>query len=204
MRDAAAEGFLVRDQPIRDAKTEAGRVLDQGLDRASWLYGDRVARADFIGRAVGSPPIDLDVPMRDELTSLRSGATEAQPVDDVVEALLELAQQLFAGRLRPAAAGIEVAAELPGRDAVEPLDLLLFSQLGQIIRVAFAAPTLLPGPALLPRRKRAPGQGAFAGDLAGSLEPEFDARSPGSFFERSPRSHARPIPLPAGVLNLIC
>src|SRR4029077_17140288 len=103
---------------------------------------------------------------------------------------------------RPGPGGIEIALELAGRDAVEMLDFLLLSELRQVVGIALAAATLLPGAPLLPGRKRPPGVAALAGDLAGSFEPEFDAGSPGELLERSTGSHAGPIPLSIGLLNL--
>src|SRR4030088_2265446 len=109
------------------------------------------------------------MPVADELSSLRTGAGEPQAIDDVVQALLELTEEFLARRLRPPAAGIEIARELPGRDAIEPLDLLLLSQLEQVVGITLAAPALLSGAALLPGRIGAADTAALARDLAGSL-----------------------------------
>src|ERR1700737_4760096 len=201
MRPPPAKRLLIRCQPIGDVETEADGIPDQGLDRAAGLDRDGVARPYLIGWTVGTPAIDQDMAVRHELTGLGPRAAEAQPVDDVVEALFELAQQLLPGCLRSAAAGIEIALELAGRHAAEPLDLLLLFELDQVVRVTLAGAALLSGAALLPRRKRPPGLAALAGDLAGPLEPEFDAGSPGEFFERSTGSHEGPIPLNMGLLN---
>src|SRR3989440_12654948 len=100
--------------------------------------------------------------MAGELSSLGAGAGESQTVDDVVEALLDLAQQFLTGCLRAAAAGVEVARQLPGGDPVEPLHFLLLSQLEEVVGLPLAAPARLPGAALLARRGGAADAAALA------------------------------------------
>src|ERR1700694_5181428 len=139
--------------------------------------------------------------MADELSSLRTSAGESQAVDDVVQALFELAQQFLAGCPAPAAAGIEVAGELPGRDAVEPLDLLLLSQLEEVVGIPLAA-AALPGAALLPRRVGAADTAALAPSLAGPFQAEFDTGPAGEFFNGTAGSHGKHIPLNTGLLNV--
>src|SRR5256885_15861561 len=90
--------------------------------------------------------------MTDELSSLGASAGESQTIDDVVEALLELAQQFLTGCLRAATAGVEVARQLPGGDPAQPLHFLLLSQLKEAVGLPLAAAARLPGPALLARR----------------------------------------------------
>src|SRR5438132_7928292 len=142
------------------------------------------------------------MPVADELSSLRTGAGEPQAIDDVVQALLELTQEFLAGRLRPAAAGIEIACQLPSRDAIEPLDLLLLSQLEQVVGITLASPALLSGAALLPGRIGAANTAALARDLAGSLQTEFDPGATGEFLNGTTRRHGLRIPLYAGPLNV--
>src|SRR3989442_2031989 len=128
--------------------------------------------------------------MTDELSSLGAGAGESQTVDDVTEALLELAQQYLTGCLRAAGAGVEVARQLPGGDPIEPLHFLLLSQLEEVVRLPLAAAARLPGAALLARRVGAAGAAALARDLAGAFEPELDASAPRQFFDGSTGRHA--------------
>src|SRR5215472_4461999 len=68
----------------------------------------------------------------DELPRLRAGRREAERVDDIVEAPLELLEQVRAGDslspLRPR----ERQAKLALEQAVHPLDLLLFAQLDAV------------------------------------------------------------------------
>ena len=151
MRHLPAQRPLVGGQPFGDTKPKADRIADERLDGAAGLDRDRVAGPDLIRGAVHPLTVDQDMAVAHELSSLGARAGEPQAVDDVVQALLELAQQLLTGCLRPAAAGVEVAGQLPGGDAVEPLNLLLLSQLKQVIGIALAAAPLLPRAALLPR-----------------------------------------------------
>src|SRR6266566_5596904 len=140
--------------------------------------------------------------MAHELSSLGTRAGESQTVDDVVEALLELAQQFLTGGLRPATAGIEVARQLSGGDPVEPLHFLLLSQLEEVVGLPLAAAARLPGAALLARRVGAADAAALACNLARALEAEFDAGSAREFFDRATGRHAKPIRLYAALSNL--
>jgi len=139
--------------------------------------------------------------MAHELSSLGTRAGESQTVDDVVEALLELAQQFLTGGLRPATAGIEVARQLSGGDPVEPLHFLLLSQLEEVVGIPLAAAALL-GAALLARRVRTADAAALARNLAGALQAEFDAGSAREFFDGTTGSHAEAIPLYTALSNL--
>src|SRR2546427_7698891 len=114
--------------------------------------------------------------MAHELSSLGTRAGESQTVDDVVEALLELAQQFLTGGLRPATAGIEVARQLSGGDPVEPLHFLLLSQLEEVVGIPLAAAALL-GAALLARRVRTADAAALARHPAGAPQAPVDPRA---------------------------
>src|SRR5438132_7697973 len=113
--------------------------------------------------------------MTDELSGLGAGAGESQTVDDVIEALLELAQQFLTGCLRAATAGVEVARQLPGGDPVEPLHFLLLSQLEEVVGLPLAAAAHLPGAALLTRRVGAADAAALAYNLSRPLVDELVA-----------------------------
>src|SRR5437870_11270061 len=140
--------------------------------------------------------------MTDELSSLGAGAGESQTVDDIVEALLELAQQFLTGCLRAAPAGVEIARQLPGGDPVEPLHFLLLSQLEEVVGLPLAAAARLPSAALLARRVGAADAAALACNLARSLKAEFDTGSAREFFDGMTGSHAKPIPLYTAPSNL--
>src|SRR2546423_5763127 len=120
--------------------------------------------------------------MTDELSSLGASAGESQTIDDVVEALLELAQQFLTGCLRAAAAGVEVARQLPGGDPVEPLHFLLLSQLEEVVGLPLAAPARLPGAALLARRGGGAGAAALSCTPGRPLGAAVHARPAGGGF----------------------
>src|SRR5687767_4311137 len=105
------------------------RFLDAELLARALGDRDLVARLDLVGRQIDLLAVDHDRLVRDELARLRARHREAHAVDDVVEALLEDAQQVLAGvallarRLR-----VDVA-ELALEQAVDALDLLLLAEL---------------------------------------------------------------------------
>src|SRR5437763_3114214 len=82
------------------------------------------------------------------------------------------------------AAGDVITPKLAGWNAVEPLQLLFFLQLLQIVRLPPAATA-----PMLPRRIWPADQAALAGGLARALKAEFDAGPTRQLF-RSTRSHA--------------
>src|SRR2546423_14549656 len=114
--------------------------------------------------------------MTDELSGLGAGAGESQTIDDVIEALLQLAQQFLTGCLRAAAAGVEVARQFPGGDSVEPLHFLLLSQLEEVVGLPLAAAARLPGAALLARRGGGGGAGALSRHPGRPPQAGVDAR----------------------------
>ena len=194
MADLAGQGVLISLEPGRHDEPETDRVPNQWLDRPARLDGDGVTGPELVRGTVDPPAIHGHVTVAHELPRLGSGPGESKPVDGVVEAKLELAQQRFPSCLRLPAAGLDVAPELPGGHPVEPLQLLLLFELQQVVRIALPAAALLQ-PALLARRIWPPDAAALAGNLAGALEAELDAGAALEFFERSTRSHAAPIPL---------
>src|SRR5256884_9234072 len=111
--------------------------------------------------------------MTDELSSLGAGAGESQTIDDVVEALLELAQQFLTGCLRAAAAGVEVARQLPGGDPIEPLHFLLLPQLEEVVGLPLAAAARFPAAAPPARRDGRADPPAPAANTRTSPGPEI-------------------------------
>ena len=74
--------------------------------------------------------VDLEVAVADHLARLRAAGAEAHAVDDVVQtALLEHAEQVFAGDALHRAGLLEHVAELRFEQAVIPAGLLLFAKL---------------------------------------------------------------------------
>src|SRR5207249_9513125 len=84
--------LLIGGKPLRNTETKADRIADERLDGALGFDRDRLAGPDFIRGAVDALAADEDVAMAHELSSLGARAGESQTVDDVVEALLELAE----------------------------------------------------------------------------------------------------------------
>ena len=92
---------------------------------------------------------------------------EAEPVDDVVHALLERAEQVLAGHAGVAGRLDEVVAELLLEDAVHAADLLLLAKLQAVVADLAAADAVLAG------RRRAPLERALLGVAAAALEVEL-------------------------------
>src|SRR5688572_21451135 len=109
------------------------RFLDAKLLARTLGDRDLVARLDLEGRQVDLLAVDHDGLVRDELARLRPRHGEAHAIDDVVEALLEDAEQVLAG-VALLAGGLRVdVAELALEQAVDALDLLLLAQLDGVV-----------------------------------------------------------------------
>src|SRR5690606_13096165 len=108
-----------------------------------------------VARDVHPAAVDLDEPVVDELAGLGAGARPAGPEDDVVEALLEHAEQVLARHaLLAVGLGVEVG-ELLLEEAVDVLGLLLLRELQRVLGGLPAA-----GPTVLTRGVRATVEGA--------------------------------------------
>ena len=73
--------------------------------------------------------VDLKMAMTNHLTRLRAAGAETHAVDDVVEALLEHAEQVFAGDAGHRAGFLEQVAELRFEQPIVPARLLLLAKL---------------------------------------------------------------------------
>src|SRR5437588_4338072 len=89
--------------------------------------------------------------MADQLAGLLARGAQTEPVDHVVEAHLEVTEQVQAGHAWLPLGRVEVVAELPLEQAVEPPRLLLGAQLEPVVGGLPAA-----GQAVLPWREGAP------------------------------------------------
>src|SRR5207245_7314913 len=79
----------------------------------------------------------------DELACLTARETEAQPVHDVVEARLQQLQERLARHPFAAHGLIEVVAELPLHQPIDPLQLLLLTELNpELLQLALPLPML--------------------------------------------------------------
>ncbi len=83
--------------------------------------------------------------MVDELASLGPGGGEARAPDDIVEALLEQAQQVLTRDAALAVRHLVVAAELALEDAVHGAQLLLFTQLQHVVALLDPTAAVLAG-----------------------------------------------------------
>src|SRR5205814_10208783 len=131
-----------------------------------------VVRTHLVARDVDPAPVDVEVPVTDELAGLCARGCEAEPVDDVVEPRLEHPQQLLAGDARTARRLLVVGAELLLEQAVVAARLLLLAQLQQVLAL------LDPAAAVLARRIRAPLDRALLGQAALALQEELHPLAP--------------------------
>src|SRR5712692_9609195 len=133
---------------------------------------DSVTHFHLRRRNIRAARVEGDVAMEHELARLTARIGEAQTVDDVVEAHLEDAQEIFARDARHAFGVHEVLVELPFEDAVDVARLLLLFELH--------AELALLAPAAVARRSAWRSWAAFDGTLgrkaAFALEEKFHAR----------------------------
>src|SRR5437868_11768702 len=143
-----------RHDPARAPAAARGlpSALDVGVLAARFLDAHAVAGLDLERGYVHLAPVDLDVPVVDELARLPPRRGEARAVDGVVQAALEQGEQVLARDALHAGRALEVVAELPFEDEVDSFDLLLLAQLLAVALQRLAAP---PRVAVLPRRLRA-------------------------------------------------
>ena len=89
--------------------------------------------------------VHFDVAVADQLARRLAAGGEAHPVDDVVQPRLERDQQVGALHARLVGDAVEGVAELALGEAVDPLHLLLLTQLlGVLRRLAAAARVCWP------------------------------------------------------------
>src|SRR5690606_15088802 len=106
-----------------------GQQIPRGLP-----YPDLVAGLDRVTRDVHYPPVHLDVPVPNELTRLTPARREREPVHDVVQPALQRNQEVLARHAGLLRRPLEQVLEVPLAYAVDPLDLLLLTQLLRVIR----------------------------------------------------------------------
>src|SRR5262245_39847334 len=112
LEDLAGEAVVVGLEPGSDRGGQVGRVADYLLGGRARLEHDHVVRLDLVRRNVHPPTVDEEVAVADELPRLRPGRGEAEPVDDVVQACLEHAEQVVARHARLASRLVVVGPEL--------------------------------------------------------------------------------------------
>ena len=144
------DAHLVRDdlEPGRhDALADLG-LRDDERGHVAGLGGhlDDVVLADPVGRDVDLLAVHREVPVAYQLAGHVAALGEARAEHDVVQAALEQLEHGLAGPAVLAGRLFVVAMELALEDAVDPLGLLLFPDLLQVL--AFLGPV----PAVLTRR----------------------------------------------------
>src|SRR5439155_732827 len=120
-------------------------------------------------------------PVRDELARLLARRAQAEPVDDVVHAQLEVAEQVQAGDARLARRLVEIVAELLLEQPVDPPRLLLGAQLQAVVgRLALAGLAVHAG------RERAALDGALGRVAALALQVQLGALAAAKAADRAP------------------
>src|SRR5580693_5382560 len=135
VQDGHAEAAVAGLQPGRGLTLQGVHVAaDREILAGTALEGDGVALADPVARNVHPLAVDQHVPVADELARLAAAGSPSGPEDHVVEAQLEVAQQVLAGDAGLAARLLVEVAELLLQEPVDPPGLLLLAQLGQVLR----------------------------------------------------------------------
>ena len=141
--------------------------LGQGLALRAGLDPDHVARTDEVAGNVDQPAVDRNVAMGDHQTGLGSRQGQSQPGDDIVQAAFQQHHQGIARVALGPFGLMEVLAELPLQNAVVSLHLLLFAEVGGILR---RLATTAGGHA---RRRFPPLEGTLGRIAAGAFEEQF-------------------------------
>src|ERR1043165_7527102 len=131
-----------RHDPARTPAPASGlpRAFDVRVLAARLLDAHRVAGLDLERGDVYLAPVNLDVPVVDELPRLPPRRGEARAVDGVVEPALQQAKKVLARDALHAGRALEVVAKLPFEDEVDSFDLLLLAQLLAVALQRLAAP----------------------------------------------------------------
>src|SRR5256714_13060246 len=178
-QDLPGPVLAVERQPGRDG-ADFRRLQGHVDDPVGGLHLEHIARLDLVRRDVHRLAVDLEVPVRDELASLLARRAQAEPVDDVVHAQLEVAQQVQAGDARLARRLVEIVAELLLEQPVDAPRLLLGAQLQAVIGCL-----ALAGLAMHAGRERAALDGALWRVAALALQVELGALAAAEAADRA-------------------
>src|SRR4051794_4854673 len=130
---------VARLEPTDEAAVEDVEVvLDDDHVASLLVKADDVALLHAEAGDVDALAVDEDLAVAHELARLRAGLGPAGAVHDVVEPLLEEAQQVLTGRSGEAVGLFIRATELPLEDAVDVLRLLLLLHLGEVLAAGVA------------------------------------------------------------------
>jgi hypothetical protein len=138
---------LVQLEPARNASSiDCFQGLSDTLDLSTLLaHFDTIVRSDLVGRNVHDPSVYLEMTVSDELPGFSPRACKTQTIDHVVQARLQQKEQVFACNALFSKSRLEVDSKLFFKDAVNPLDFLLFPELGSIVREFPPKVSVLPG-----------------------------------------------------------
>src|SRR6185295_15135306 len=169
--DGAGELAGVDGQPLRRLMILERLLRDlEGLAFATRLADlELVARLELVRRDVRGDAVHGEVAMVDELAGGGARRREARPVDDVVEAQLERAQEVLSGDAGAVLGRDEVVPELALEHAVGLADLLLLAQLQAVLADLAATDAVLAG------RGRTALEGALLRVAARALQEELGA-----------------------------
>src|SRR5690606_39762416 len=106
---------------------------------------DDAARADRVRGDVDALAVHLEVTVTHHLARLVAGVGEAHAEDHVVQAELQLHEQVGAGLALHAVRAVVVPAELALEEPEHALDLLLLTQLHAVAAELHAALAMLTG-----------------------------------------------------------
>src|SRR5205085_4622465 len=126
-------------EPRRDLAVQHLDVVAHDDHRLGLVAeGDDVALAHEVARDGDAAPVHEHVAVAHELAGLAAARAPAGAERDVVEALLEHAQQVLAGDALLAVRLLVEVAELLLEDAVDATSLLLLTQLDEVLAVLAA------------------------------------------------------------------
>src|SRR5439155_2241459 len=148
------------------------RLVDADDLLALVLDRDDVAHLHLERGNVDLALVDAEVGVAHELPGLRAGVGEAEAEDHVVEALLQVLEQVLAGLALGHRAAVVVAAELALEQAVEALHFLFLAKLHAVLGELGAAL------AVLARRIRAALDGALVRVAAVALQIHLQIFAP--------------------------
>src|SRR6266508_4404336 len=169
VEDSDLQPAISRFEPRRGLAVEGVEVVADHDHRAGLVAQlDDVAAANLVARDRHTPAVDRHVPVADQLAGLAATGTPPGAEGDVVEALLEHAQQVLAGHAGLAVRLLIEVAELLLHQAVDAARLLLLAQLDEVL-----GPLPLAGPPLLTGRVRAALDRALHRVALGALQVEL-------------------------------
>ncbi len=120
-------------------------MLDDDEVLAALTEGNHIIFANPVGRDVHLLAVDLEMSMVHQLPGLRARGGKPCAVDDVVQAALENTEKVVAGDALLTGGLLVVAAELAFQDAVHRAQLLLLTQLDQIVALPHPGTSVLTG-----------------------------------------------------------